>query len=123
MLQIDIVSGESEHRYQVQGNLKRQENCLEFNVDNIAPDSRIEVFLYNPFNSDFTFNTHGKHTRGNNTSLTLSTHHIEVGEKAFVFELEPSQWKKDGSISNICVLQRAMGWQLHAIVRVSPAPA
>ena len=125
MLQIDVVSGksESEYRYPVQGNLNRQENRLEFNVDNIAPDSRIEVFLCNPFNSDFIFNTNGKHTRGKNTSLTFSTHCIEVGKKALIFELEPSQWKTDGSISHISVLQRAMGWQLHAVVRVSAAPA
>lgn len=123
MLEIDVVSGKSEHRYPVQGNQNRQENRLEFNVDNIAADSRIEVFLCNPFNSDFIFNTDGKHTRGKNTSLTFSTHKIEVGEKALVFDLEPSQWNTDGSISNISVLQRAMGWELHAIVSVSPAPA
>lgn len=125
MLQIDVVSGKSkyEHRYSVQGNVNREENRLEFNVDNIAPDSRIEVYLCNPFNSDFIFNTNGQHTRGKNTSLTFSTHHIEVGEKAFVFDLEPSQWNTDGSISNISVVQSAMGWQLHAIVSVSPAPA
>ena len=127
MLQIFVVSGqsesESEYRYPVQGNLNYQENRLEFNIDNIARDSHIEVLLCNPFNSDFTFNTNGKHTRGKNTSLTFSTHKIEVGEKAFVFDLEPSQWNTDGSISNISVVQRAMGWQLHAIVCVSPAPA